>query len=73
MFYGTLYEVPGTNKRISCCLDLHESFLQNLYDEAYDYFSKQHPDWEEERICHVAEKSAKRQFEELPEPGDYDD
>ena len=51
----------------------NHAVLENLYDEAYDYFSKQHPNWEEERICHVAEKSAKRQFEELPEPGDYDD
>ena len=51
----------------------NHAVLENLYDEAYDYFSKQHPDWEEEHICHVAEKSAKRQFEELPEPGDYDD
>ena len=46
--------------------------LERLFEEAYDYFSKQHPDWEEKHICHVAEKSAKRQFEELPEPGDYD-
>ena len=49
----------------------NDATLENLYDEAYDYFSKQHPNWEEERICHVAEENAKRQFEELPEPGDY--
>ena len=51
-------------------LDDNDVVLENLYNEAYDYFSKQHPNWEEERICHVAEKSAKRQFEELPEPLD---
>tara|TARA_B100000123_G_scaffold249760_1_gene208197 strand:- start:80 stop:238 length:159 start_codon:yes stop_codon:yes gene_type:complete len=39
--------------------------LENFYDEAYDYFSKKHPNWDRERICYVAEQNAKRRFEDL--------
>ena len=39
--------------------------LENFYDEAYDYFSNKHPNWDRERICYVAEQNAKRRFEDL--------
>jgi len=41
------------------------NLLENFYEEAYDHFSKRHPDWNEEKLCYVAEKNAKRRFEEL--------
>ena len=44
---------------------VNDEILENLFDEAYDYFSSNHPNWSEEKICYWAEKNAKRRFEEM--------
>ena len=38
---------------------------KNLFEEAYDHFSSNHPHWSEEKICYWAERNAKRRFEEM--------
>ena len=44
---------------------VNDEILENLFEEAYDYFSRNHPDWTEEKIVGVAERNAKRRFEEM--------
>ena len=47
--------------------------LENLYDEAYDELSEKYPDYSDETLDRLATSLAQGKFEELPEPGDYDD
>ena len=47
--------------------------LENLYDEIYDELSEKYPDYSDETLDKMATSLAQGKFEELPEPGDYDD
>ena len=51
----------------------NDSILENLYDEAYDELSEKYPDYSDETLDRLATSLAQGKFEELPEPGDYDD
>ena len=51
----------------------NDSILENLYDEAYDELSESHPDFSNDTLKDMATRMAQIKFEELPEPGDYDD
>ena len=44
---------------------VNDEILENLFEEAYDHFSSNHPHWSEEKICYWAERNAKRRFEEM--------
>jgi hypothetical protein len=44
---------------------VNDEILENLFEESYDYFSRSHPDWTEEKIVHVAEGYARKRFEDL--------
>ena len=43
---------------------INDQILEKLYEESYDYFTRSHPDWTEEKIVRVAEGYAKKRFEE---------
>jgi len=51
----------------------NDAVLENLYDEAHDELSKSHPDFSDDTLKDMATRMAQIKFEELPEPGDYDD
>jgi hypothetical protein len=51
----------------------NDDILENLYDEAYDELSEKYPDYSDETLDRLATSLAQGKFEELPEPGDYDD
>ena len=51
----------------------NDAVLENLYDEAYDELSEKYPDYSDETLDRLATSLAQEKFEELPEPGDYDD
>jgi len=51
----------------------NDAILENLYDEAYDELSEKYPDYSDETLDRLATSLAQGKFEELPEPGDYDD
>ena len=51
----------------------NDAVLENLYDEAYDELSEKYPDYSDETLDKLATSLAQGKFEELPEPGDYDD
>ena len=44
---------------------VNDEILENLFEEAYDHVSSNHPHWSEEKICYWAERNAKRRFEEM--------
>ena len=48
--------------------------LERLYEEAYeDIKNNNYLEFDEDGIIFAAQCEAQRKFEELPEPGDYDD
>jgi len=47
--------------------------LESLFEEAYDELSKSHSDFSDDTLKDMATRMAQIKFEELPEPGDYDD
>ena len=51
----------------------NDSILENLYDEAYDELSEKYPDYSDETLDRLATSLAQGKFEELPEPGDYEE
>ena len=51
----------------------NDDILENLYDEAYDELSEKYPDYSDETLDRLATSLAQGKFEELPEPGEYDD
>ena len=51
----------------------NDSILENLYDEAYDELSEKYPDYSDETLDKLATSLAQGKFEELPEPGDYEE
>jgi len=60
--YAGIYPVPD-----------NDAVLENLYDEAYEELSEKYPDYSDETLDRLATSLAQGKFEELPEPGDYDD
>ena len=51
----------------------NDDILEKVYEEAYDELSKSHPDFSDDTLKDMATRMAQIKFEELPEPGDYDD
>ena len=52
----------------------NDAVLENLYDEAYEEIkNNNYLGFDEEGIIFAAQCQAQQKFEELPEPGDYDD
>ena len=52
----------------------NDAVLENLYDEAYEEIkNNNYLGFDEDCIVFAAQCQAKQKFEELPEPGDYDD
>jgi hypothetical protein len=48
--------------------------LERLFEEAYDEIkNNNYLEFDEEGIIFAAQCQAQQKFEELPEPGDYDD
>ena len=44
---------------------VNDEILENLFEEAYDYFTRSHPDWTEEKMQEMAAKLAQKRFEEM--------
>ena len=52
----------------------NDAVLENLYEEAYDEIKEDNIlQLDEDDLIFAAKTRAERRFEELPEPGDYDD
>jgi len=52
----------------------NDAVLENLYEEAYEEIkNNNYLEFDEDGIIFAAQCEAQRKFEELPEPGDYDD
>ena len=52
----------------------NDDILERLFEEAYEEIKNNNLlGFDEEEIIFAAECEAQRKFEELPEPGDYDD
>ena len=51
----------------------NDDIFEKLYEEAYDELSEKYPDYSDETLDKLATSLAQGKFEELPEPGDYDD
>ena len=52
----------------------NDDILERLFEEAYDEIKKDNIlQLNEDDIIFAAKTRAERRFEELPEPGDYDD
>ena len=52
----------------------NDDILENLFEEAYEEIkNNNYLGFDEEEIIFAAQCEAQRKFEELPEPGDYDD
>ena len=52
----------------------NDAVLENLYEEAYEEIkNNNYLGFDEDGIVFAAQCQAQQKFEELPEPGDYDD
>ena len=52
----------------------NDAILENLFEEAYDEIkNNNYLEFDEDDIVFAAQCQAQQKFEELPEPGDYDD
>ena len=52
----------------------NDAILENLFEEAYQEIKEDNIlQFNEEELIFAAKTRAERRFEELPEPGDYDD
>ena len=51
----------------------NDAVLENLYEESYEELSKSHSGFSDNTLKDMATRMAQIKFEELPEPGDYDD
>ena len=52
----------------------NDAILENLFEEAYEEIkNNNYLGFDEDGIIFAAQYQAQQKFEELPEPGDYDD